>query len=81
MEKNIKIFRVYFICCCQHYLEVVKEQLMCLDKGLLNKTSKVIVFIIKYDKDNCVELDNILNSYYDKFILIKTEYNLYEKYK
>ena len=45
----------------------------------MNITTKVIIFITKYDKDNCYELDNILNSY-DKFILIKTQDNLYEKY-
>ena len=76
----LKIFGVYFICCIKHYLEIVKEQLTCLDKGLLDKTDKLIIFITNYDKDKCVELDNILNSYGDKFILIKTQSNLYEKY-
>ena len=80
MEDNIKIFGVYFICCIENYLEIVKEQLLCLDKGLLNKTSKLIIFITKYDEGKCIELDNILNSYNDKFILIKTPENLYEKY-
>jgi hypothetical protein len=78
-ENMIKIFGVYFICCINNYLEVVKEQLSILDKGLINVTTNVIIFITKYNKDTCWELDNILNSY-DKFILIKTEDNLYEKY-
>ena len=42
-------------------------------------TTRVIIFITKYNKDNCVELDKILNIY-DKFIIVKTEHNLYEKY-
>jgi len=73
------IFGVYFICCINNYLNVVKEQLSVLDKGLLNLTTNVIIFITKYDKDKCLELDNILNKY-DKFILIKSPNNLYEKY-
>uniref|UniRef100_A0A6C0H0Q5 Uncharacterized protein n=1 Tax=viral metagenome TaxID=1070528 RepID=A0A6C0H0Q5_9ZZZZ len=75
----LKIFGVYFICCINNYLEVVKEQLSVLNQGLLNITSNVVIFITKYDKDLCSELDNILNSY-SKFILIKTSENLYEKY-
>ena len=80
MENNFKIFGVYFICCIQNYLEIVKEQLACLDKGLLNKTKQVIIFITNYDEYECIELDNILNSYGDKFVLVKTHLNLYEKY-
>ena len=77
--QKIPIFGVYFICCINNYLEVVKEQLQLLDKGLINITSKVIVFITKYDKDECLELDTLLNSY-DKFILVKTPDNLFERY-
>jgi hypothetical protein len=80
LNQDLKIFGVYFICCIQQYLEIVKEQLTCLDKGLLDKTYKLIIFITNYDKDKCIELDNILNSYGSKFILIKTQSNLYEKY-
>jgi len=80
MEKNnTKIFGVYFICCINNYLDVVKEQLMILDKGLINITSKVFVFITNYNQEECSELDNILNNY-DKFVLIKTKDNLYERY-
>jgi hypothetical protein len=80
MDKiNIPIFGVYFICCINNYLDVVKEQLDILDKGLLNISTNVIVFITKYDMTLCSELDKILNNY-DKFILIKTSDNLYEKY-
>lgn len=76
---SIKIFGVYFICCINNYLEVVNEQLSILNQGLLNITSNVIVFITNYNNETCSELDNILNSY-NKFILIKTPDNLYEKY-
>ena len=75
----MKIFGVYFICCMKNYLDIVKEQLWILNKGLLANTTRVIVFVTKYNKENCKELDTILN-YYDKFIVVKTEENLYEKY-
>jgi hypothetical protein len=83
LEKNKKpkkLFGVYFICCINNYLNIVKEQLKFLDKGLINITTKVIVFITHYDENKCSELDIILNSYNDKFILVKTNENLYEKY-
>jgi hypothetical protein len=79
MVKNQLVFGVYFICCINNYLDVVKEQLNILDKGLINITTKVIVFITNYDNAKCLELDKIVNKY-DKFILIKTHENLYEKY-
>ena len=79
MENNIKIFGVYFICCINNYLEVVKEQLSCVNKGLLNITTNIIIFITNYNKDICNELDYILNTY-DKFIIVKSEYNLFEKF-
>lgn len=72
------IYGVYFICCINNYIDIVKEQLAILDKGLINVTSKVLIFITKYDKDNCSELDNILIN--DKFTLIKHKDNLYEKF-
>lgn len=72
------IFGVYFICCINNYLDIVKEQLHILEKGLLALTTNVIIFITKYDELRCSELDKLLNN--DKFILIKTPDNLYEKY-
>ena len=80
MENNIKIYGVYFICCINNYLDVVKEQLNVLNNGLINVTSKLIIFITMYNEHTCYELDNILNSYNDKFILIKSPDNLFEKY-
>jgi hypothetical protein len=78
-KKSIKIFGVYFICCINNYLDVVKEQLNILNQGLIHITTKLIIFITKYDINTCSELDNILNKY-NKFILIKTSDNLYEKF-
>ena len=78
-KKCIPIFGVYFICCINNYLEVVKEQINILNKGLLDITTKIIIFITKYNKDDCSELDKILNNY-DKFILVQSQENLYEKY-
>jgi hypothetical protein len=76
--KMKNIYGVYFICCIQHYLDIVKEQLYILNKGLLNKTTKLIIFITNYNETECVELDKLLNN--EKFILIKSHENLYEKY-
>lgn len=72
------IYGVYFICCIKHYLDIVKEQLSILNKGLLYKTTKLIIFITNYNETECVELDELLNN--EKFILIKSPENLYEKY-
>ena len=74
------IYGIYFICCINNYLEVVKEQLDILNKGLLNKTKKLIIFITKYD-DNCTQLDMLFKNYdTDKFILVKSPDNLFEKF-
>jgi hypothetical protein len=78
-KPDIKIFGVYFICCINNYLDIVKEQLAILNKGLINITTKVLVFVTNYNKENCLELDNILNCY-DNFEIITSEHNLYEKY-
>lgn len=76
------IYGVYFICCDHHYLDIVKEQLEILKKGLLQITKKLIIFVTKYDDkdDSCINLDNIFNDYKDKFIIIKSNLNLYEKF-
>ncbi len=73
------IYGVYFICCFRNYLSIVKEQLSILDKGLLEKTTKLIIFITIYNENECVELDKLLDNN-EKFILIKSPENLYEKY-
>jgi hypothetical protein len=45
MEKMyVKIYGIYFICCINNYLDIVKEQLAILDKGLINVTTNVLVF-------------------------------------
>ena len=73
------IYGVYFICCIKHYLDIVKEQLSVLDKGLLEKTTKLIIFITNYNQNDCIELDKLLSNNV-KFIIIKSSENLYEKY-
>ncbi len=75
----IHIYGVYFICCINNYLEVVKEQISILNKGLLAQTTKIIIFITMYNKDTCQELDELLNNS-NKYILVKSPNNLYEKY-
>jgi hypothetical protein len=78
----LKIYGVYYICCINNYLEIVKEQLDILNKGLLQLTENLIIFITKYNNEECLELDNILKNYvnYDKFIIVKTPHNLFEKF-
>jgi hypothetical protein len=80
-QKNINIYGVYFICCINNYLEVVEEQLSILDKGLLNVTTKLILFITKYNK-NDNNLNNLLSKFnkYNNFILVLSSENLYEKF-
>jgi len=75
----MNIYGVYFICCIENYLEIVEEQLTILNKGLLQQTSKLIIFITQYN--NCIDLDTLLKKYNtDKFILVKSQENLYEKF-
>jgi hypothetical protein len=73
------IYGVYFICCINNYLDIVKEQLSCLNKGLLSNTYKLIIFVTNYNENDCVELDKLLHDN-EKFILIKSPHNLYEKF-
>jgi hypothetical protein len=78
---NINIYGIYFICCINNYLEVVEEQLLLLEKGLITKTKKLIIFITKYNENND-SLNNLLLKFNknDKFILITSPDNLYEKF-
>ena len=74
------IYGIYFICCINNYLEVVKEQLDILNNGLLHKTTSLIIFITNYN-DSCIEFDILLKKYNsDKIILVKSPDNLYEKF-
>ena len=65
-----------------NYLDVVNEQLSVLEKGLLNLTEKLIIFITKYNKDD-VNLNNLLNKFNKNknFIIVKSPENLYEKFE
>ena len=74
------IYGIYFICCINNYLEVVKEQLDILNNGLLDKTKNLIIFITNYN-DSCIEFDILLEKYNsNKIILVKSPDNLYEKF-
>ena len=81
MEKNI--YGVYFICCIGNCLDVVEEQMNILQKGLLNITKKVIIFITCFNEEHNNNLINLLNNYdkdNQKFIFITTCENLFEKF-
>ena len=79
--ENLHIYGIYFICCIYNYLEVVEEQMMVLDKGLLDNTHKLIIFITNYDETDQM-LDELLCKFNknEKFILVKSKNNLYEKF-
>jgi hypothetical protein len=77
-----KIYGVYFICCMNQYLSIVKEQLDSIRKsGLYNITNKIYIFITLYYKNN-KELIDLLKSYdnKNKFVYILSSSNLYEKF-
>ena len=73
------IHGVYFICCITNYMQVIKEQFELLIKcGLYQKTTKLIIFICLCKDDikeylTSIDIDN-------KFVLVTTEDNLYEKF-
>lgn len=75
------IYGIYFICCINNYLEVVEEQFIVLNKGLLQNTKKLIIFITNYN-DNNIELNRIIQNYNidNKIILVKSSENLFEKF-
>lgn len=79
MSRNI--YGVYFICCINNYLEVVEEQMSVLEKGLLDATKILIIFITNYNpKDE--PLHNLLSRFdkNQKIVLVTTPENLYEKF-
>jgi hypothetical protein len=85
MKKNI--YGVYFICCLNNYLDIVEEQLNVLcSSGLYSETNKLFLFITMYKTENNKtennELDILIERYdiQQKFTLIKTPDNLYEKF-
>ena len=78
----MNIFGIYFICCAGNYLNIINEQLKeVIDSGLYNDTTRFFIFITLFDKNN-IELTNLLKKYdyENKFILITTNENLFEKY-
>jgi len=76
------IYGVYFICCLNNYLDIVREQLTEIkNSGLYNHTTQLLLFVTLYDENN-VELQNLLQEFdkKNKFKLITTSENLYEKF-
>ena len=82
MVMDNTIIGVYFICCKHNYLDIVKEQVEILNKGLFQITKKLIIFITEYNKDTCTELDAILNTMLEpnKCIRVTSPDNLFEKF-
>jgi len=75
-----QIYGIYFICCINNYLEVIEEQMDILNKGLLEITNKLIIFITNYN-ENDSELDLLFKKYNtEKIIFVKSPDNLYEKF-
>lgn len=78
------IYGVYYICCFgSYYLDIVEEQLTILtNSGLYNDSKKILIFITLYEKDKCNILDEKLTKFdtNNKFQIITSELNLYEKF-
>jgi hypothetical protein len=70
------IYGIYFICCIGNYFNIVKNQIDNLIKSELYKNSKKIICFVCLSKNDLI---NYLSSY-EKFEIIKTEENLYEKF-
>ena len=76
------IYGVYFICCINNYLDIIKEQLNEVKQsGLYNDTTELLFFITLYHEDDN-ELKQILEEFdtQNKIKLITTPENLFEKY-
>jgi hypothetical protein len=76
LKKTRKIYGVYFICCLGNYLNIIENQIQQLiDSGLYNETEKIVCFVCM-KTDECLEL----LQKYDKFQIVSTDENLYEKF-
>ena len=74
--KNRKIYGVFYICCIENYLDIIKDQIKkLLESNLYENTDKILCFVcnMKYD---CI---NYLKNF-NKIEIISTTQNLYEKY-
>jgi hypothetical protein len=70
------IYGFYFICCIGNYLDVVKDQIYKLiNSKLYEKSNKIYCFVCKITP----QILELLYKY-NKFIIIATSENLYEKY-
>jgi hypothetical protein len=76
------IYGIYFICCLNNYLDIVREQLTEItNSGLYNNTTQLLLFITLYDENN-TQLQKLLQDFdkQNKIKMITTSENLYEKF-
>jgi hypothetical protein len=83
IDATPSVYGLYFVCCYENYIDVIKEQLSILViSGLYKKTKQLFIFICMFNKENAANLIKLF-SYFDpdkKITLITTDQNLYEKF-
>ena len=74
--KKRNIYGVYFICCIGNYIHVINSQIQkIVESGLYDNSDKILCFVCNVTNE-CLEI----LSKYDKFVVIASENNLYEKF-
>lgn len=74
--KKRNIYGVYFICCIGNYINIINSQIQkIVESGLYDNSDKILCFVCNVT-DECIEI----LSKYDKFVVISTDDNLYEKF-
>jgi len=74
--KTKPIYGIYFICCIGEYMKIIKKQIQkIMYSGLYDVSDKILCFVCNVKKE-CTDL----LSKYDKFVVISTKLNLYEKF-
>ena len=74
--KKRSIYGIYFICCIGEYMKIIQKQIKKLiNSGLYDISDKIICFICNANTE-CLDF----LSKYDKFIVVSTKLNLYEKF-
>ena len=71
-----QIYGLYFICCIGNYLEIVKSQINKLLSSKLYYSSEKIICFVCNVTDECL---NLLSNY-EKFLVVSTKENLFEKF-
>jgi hypothetical protein len=81
-SNNKNIYGVYFICCINNYLDIVKEQLnIIFNSGLYADTNELLIFVTLYNENN-IQLKTTIEEFdiQNKCKLITTSENSFEKY-